>query len=58
MTSMVTPDGELEAGTAYAVRVKAYNGIGWSEVICVVGSDLEQSPSSQEKYRQCLVQTA
>lgn len=32
LTSMVTPDGELEAGTAYAVRVKAYNGIGWSEV--------------------------
>lgn len=31
-TNMVTPEGELEAGTAYAVRVKAYNGIGWSEV--------------------------
>lgn len=31
-TTMVTPDGELEIGTAYSVRVKAYNGIGWSEV--------------------------
>lgn len=36
MTSMVTPDGELEGGTAYAVRVKAYNGIAWSQVTCVV----------------------
>lgn len=32
MTSMVTPDGELEGGMGYAVRVKAYNGIGWSQV--------------------------
>lgn len=32
LTTMVTPDGELEVGTAYSVRVKAYNGIGWSEV--------------------------
>ncbi len=31
-TNMVTPEGELEVGTPYAVRVKAYNGIGWSEV--------------------------
>lgn len=32
MTTMVTPDEGLEPGTAYAVRVKAYNGIAWSEV--------------------------
>lgn len=33
MTSMVTPEeAGLEVGTGYSVRVKAYNGIGWSEV--------------------------
>lgn len=33
MTSMVTPEeAGLEVGTGYAVRVKTYNGIGWSEV--------------------------
>lgn len=40
MTSIVTPEGGLDAGTAYAVRVKAYNGIAWSEVSSIFGSFL------------------
>lgn len=28
----VTPDGALVMGTTYSVRVKAYNGVAWSEV--------------------------
>ena len=32
LTSMVTPEEGLEHGVAYAVRVRAYNGIAWSEV--------------------------
>lgn len=28
----ITPEGGLEQGTTYAVRVAAYNGVGWSEV--------------------------
>lgn len=37
-TSMVTPEEGLEPGTAYAVRVKSYNGIGWSEVSATPGT--------------------
>ena len=43
-TSIVTPEGELEAGTAYSVRVKAYNDIGWSEVnstVCLVPNRIQ-----------------
>lgn len=36
-TTMVTSEGNLEPGTAYAVRVKAFNGIGWSEVSAIFG---------------------
>lgn len=38
MTSMVTPEEGLEPGTAYAVRVKAYNGIAWSGVSATLAS--------------------
>lgn len=38
VASVVTREGGLEPGTAYAVRVKAYNGIAWSEVMATIRS--------------------
>lgn len=55
MTSIVTPEGGLEPGTAYAVRVKAYNGIGWSEVSATFYPRLLQIVAGREKSACALV---
>lgn len=52
LTSLVTPEEGLESGTAYAVRVKAYNGIAWSEVNTTRGLEIKSSQHHPKKHRQ------